>query len=68
MAKIIINQELCKGCQLCVESCPRKIIAISTDRINNRGYRPAVLIDETRCTGCSSCAIMCPDVAITVER
>lgn len=68
MAKIVINQEICKGCQLCVESCPRKIIAISVDKINGRGYRPAVLIDETKCTGCSSCAIMCPDVAITVER
>jgi len=67
MAKIIVNENLCKGCELCVKACPRGIIALS-DRINAKGYHPAELLDESKCTGCCSCAIMCPDVAITVER
>ncbi|HHU06231.1 MAG TPA: 4Fe-4S binding protein [Clostridiales bacterium] len=68
MAKITVNENLCKGCELCVKACPKGIIALSQERINAKGYHPAELLDESKCTGCSSCAIMCPDVAITVER
>ena len=68
MPKITVKTDICKGCELCVNVCPRGIIALSKDKINAKGYHPAELIDEERCTGCSSCAIMCPDVAIIVER
>ena len=68
MAKIIVKEETCKGCELCVNACPRKIIALAKDKINSKGYHPAKLLDESKCTGCASCAMMCPDVAITVER
>ncbi|MCI9273105.1 MAG: 4Fe-4S binding protein [Clostridiales bacterium] len=68
MPKITVKEETCKGCELCVNSCPRKIIALSKDRINSKGYHPAQLIDPEKCTGCASCAMMCPDVAIIVER
>ena len=67
MAKIVVNEFYCKGCELCIKACPKGIIALS-DRINGKGYHPAELMDESKCTGCCSCAIMCPDVAITVER
>lgn len=68
MAKITIDTNICKGCELCVNACPRGIISLSADIINAKGYHPAQLTDESRCTGCASCAIMCPDVAIIVER
>ncbi|HHZ05632.1 MAG TPA: 4Fe-4S binding protein [Clostridiales bacterium] len=68
MAKIEVNENLCKGCGMCVNACPKKIIALDTDKINAKGYHPAKLIDAEKCTGCTSCAIMCPDVAITVSR
>lgn len=68
MAKIFINETLCKGCEMCVNACPKGIIALAKDRINSKGYHPASLTDEEQCIGCKSCAIMCPDVAITVER
>ena len=68
MAKITVNEELCKGCGMCVNACPKKILELSKDKINAKGYHPASLTDESKCTGCTSCAIMCPDVAITVER
>jgi 2-oxoglutarate ferredoxin oxidoreductase subunit delta len=68
MARIIIDETICKGCEMCVNACPRKIIALAKDKINSKGYHPAQLLDESKCTGCRSCAIMCPDVAITVER
>lgn len=68
MAKITINEVVCKGCGMCIIACPRKIIELSKDKINAKGYHPAELTDESLCTGCASCATMCPDVAITVER
>ncbi len=68
MAKITVNEVLCKGCGMCVNACPKHILELAKDRINAKGYHPASMTDESKCTGCTSCAIMCPDVAITVER
>ncbi|MEG1426740.1 MAG: 4Fe-4S binding protein [Oscillospiraceae bacterium] len=68
MAKIIVDESVCKGCSMCVHACPKQIIALSSERINNKGYHPAELIDESKCIGCAFCATMCPDSAITVER
>lgn len=68
MAKITVNEKLCKGCELCVNACPKKIIALDRSTINAKGYHPAHCIDDSQCTGCTSCALTCPDVAITVER
>lgn len=68
MARIIVNEEICKGCGLCRDACPRKIIALAKEKTNSKGYHPAQMQDESKCIGCCACATMCPDMAITVER
>ncbi len=68
MAKVIFDYETCKGCGLCVTACPKKIIFLSKEKINQKGYHPAEVTDQSACIGCASCAIMCPDSVITVER
>lgn len=68
MPKIIVDEKICKGCSMCVHACPKKIIGLSKDRINNKGYHPATLLDADKCIGCAFCATMCPDSAITVEK
>lgn len=40
MAKVIIHEETCKGCGLCVDACPRGVLAINKERINQKGYNP----------------------------
>jgi 2-oxoglutarate ferredoxin oxidoreductase subunit delta len=66
--RILIQEEKCKGCELCTTVCPYNLIQMA-DHYNSKGYRPAMLVDpEGRCTGCTLCAMMCPDVAITVFR
>ena len=68
MAKVIFDKERCKGCGLCETVCPKKIIALEKEEINQKGYHPAGVTDESACIGCGSCAIMCPDTVIKVER
>ena len=67
MAKITIDKEKCKGCQLCAVFCPKKIIKMD-EQLNKRGVHPAGVVDNDRCTGCGFCAIMCPDVCIEVYK
>ena len=68
MARIIVDEKVCKGCSMCIHASPKTIIALAKDRLNAKGYHPAELTDEAACVGCAACATMCPDSAITVER
>ncbi len=68
MAKIIINEELCKGCGLCTTACPKNLLVLSKDKLNSKGYHPAMMTDESKCISCAFCATMCPDVVIEVRK
>jgi len=68
MARITFREERCKGCELCKEVCPRNIIVMIGDKLNEKGYHPAAVIDMGRCTGCGFCATICPGCVITVEK
>lgn len=68
MAKITFRTDWCKGCGLCVDACPKGLIAIDKEVINQKGHHPAGITQPDQCVGCASCAIMCPDCIITVER
>ncbi|MEQ2128936.1 MULTISPECIES: 4Fe-4S binding protein [Caldanaerobacter] len=70
MAKVIFNEDLCKGCELCVNACPKKIIEMDLGKINTKGYHPATIKPENmdKCIACGFCAMMCPDVVITVIK
>lgn len=68
MAKLTFKTDLCKGCGLCVEACPKKLLTISKDKINQKGHSPVEITNPEECVGCAFCATMCPDCIITVER
>jgi NAD-dependent dihydropyrimidine dehydrogenase PreA subunit len=62
-----ITSDLCKGCGLCIEHCPQKVIAF-TSNFNTLGYRYAAYKGEG-CTGCGVCFYCCPEPgAITVYK
>lgn len=67
MAKVTFDENLCKGCGLCVTACPKKIVALK-NTLNAKGYSPAGITNQDECIGCAFCATMCPDCVITVER
>ncbi len=67
-AYIEIDSERCKGCGLCINACPQKIIRFSV-AFNSKGYHYAEQYDpEEKCPGCGFCYMMCPDTCITVYR
>ena len=65
--KLEIDTDECKGCGLCIEACPPKVIKLS-DGLNHYGYRTATYVGAG-CTGCGICFMACPEPgAITVLR
>lgn len=68
MAKLTFQEELCKGCGLCVSACPKGLLRLCKTRLNQKGHTPVELTDEAACVGCAFCATMCPDCVITVEK
>jgi 2-oxoglutarate ferredoxin oxidoreductase subunit delta len=65
-AKVAIDINKCKGCELCVYYCPQETLAMAK-AISARGYPYAIVVQDN-CTGCQECARVCPDVCIEIWR
>ena len=68
MAKVTFDSDRCKGCALCVDACPNKIIVIAKNKMKAKGHSPAEVTQPEKCIGGAFCATMGPDCVITVER
>ena len=70
MNKVTFRTEQCKGCGLCVDACPRKILRLAPVKLNSKGFHPAEMTEEeaVKCIACAMCATMCPDCVIKVEK
>lgn len=66
--QVTIAKNVCKGCGLCVATCPKQILRIDRSILNDKGYNPSHVMDLAACIACGMCAIICPDSAITVEK
>lgn len=64
---IEVDTEKCKGCELCIGSCPFHVINLE-HHVNSKGYHYAYMENPDACTGCTNCAVVCPDGVITVYR
>lgn len=64
---IRVREGYCKGCELCINACPKEAIALASERLNVKGYHPAEPVSDL-CTGCGICALVCPEAAIIVHR
>lgn len=65
---LTFNSEECKGCGVCIEVCPKKLLVEDTYYINIKGVNPAMIANPEECIACANCAIMCPDAVIKVEK
>jgi len=65
--RLQVDTDECKGCGLCVEACPPRVIALG-EKLNHYGYRTAHYAGAG-CTGCGICFLVCPEPgALTVLR
>ena len=62
---VCIEEQVCKGCGICVTNCPKKILEIS-ERRNVKGANVVEQIDPEKCVECGTCQDTCPDLAIWV--
>jgi len=58
--QVIIIEDECKGCGLCVTACPVEGLVLARVRLNRIGYHPVEFIDNG-CTGCGVCFYACPE-------
>ncbi|MGD0408441.1 MAG: 4Fe-4S dicluster domain-containing protein [Candidatus Limnocylindrales bacterium] len=63
---LVIAEEHCKGCELCIAACPKGVLALDHSRVNVLGYHPIELTDAAGCTSCAFCARICPDAVFTI--
>ncbi|MCL2211740.1 MAG: 4Fe-4S binding protein [Treponema sp.] len=63
--KISIDREMCKGCMLCIRSCPVKVLEEDSE-MNSSGSYPAKAVNVEKCIACGNCYEVCPDVCIEV--
>lgn len=57
MFEAFIDEEVCTGCEDCVERCPVKAITV----------HDTAVVDSEKCLGCGLCAGSCPSEAITLH-
>ena len=55
----IIEREWCKGCGICVEFCPTKVL-----ELDEKDKAVAARLED--CIACRMCELRCPDLAIEV--
>ena len=63
--QLSIDKDWCKGCQICINTCPKHLLILSED-LNKVGYHYAVHLKPDQCNGCGLCAQMCTDMAIQI--
>jgi 2-oxoglutarate ferredoxin oxidoreductase subunit delta len=57
---VILDQDLCIGCGLCVELCPKKILYIEENS------QKCQVSDENKCDRLRGCERVCPVAAIKI--
>ncbi len=65
---VVLDEDRCKACSLCIAVCPKHILELAESRFNAKGYAPIQVTDMDACTGCKMCAVVCPDVVFTIYR
>jgi 2-oxoglutarate ferredoxin oxidoreductase subunit delta len=55
-ANLQIKRDLCKGCKICVQFCPKDVLTMEGGKVKIK--------DIEKCIECGLCELRCPDYAI----
>jgi len=69
--QLLVDEELCDYCGLCVPICPEEAIKVEGEPLvvpNDLGFEGKIEIDKDLCIGCGRCAQVCPYQAIDVKK
>ncbi len=58
--KHTIRTAWCKGCNICVAFCPKKVLELQNNKV--------VAVRPEDCIGCRLCELRCPDFVIDIEE
>ncbi len=58
----VVNEDLCNGCELCIQICPFRI-----PRMIEKNEKNIATIDQKQCKGCGTCVSLCPTNAVQLE-
>ena len=78
---VYIDQELCKSCKICINTCPKNVFEIThkvnkkgynyvcdlKHKVNKKGYNYVEAVRAEDCIACHKCEISCPDFVIDIE-
>ena len=64
---IEINENLCKGCDICIEFCPVDVFE-NSDKLNRKGYYVPLVARPDECVDCLLCELLCPELAIIISK
>jgi len=56
----VIRERYCKGCNICVAFCPKKVLSLREGKVWPER--------SELCVGCHLCELRCPDFAIEVRE
>lgn len=56
--EIVIHENACRGCEMCVDICPTNVFVIDEERHSTASH-------PEDCIACLSCAYICPSTAIS---
>ncbi|MEM4487592.1 MAG: 4Fe-4S dicluster domain-containing protein [Desulfurococcaceae archaeon] len=65
--KVNVIFDRCKGCGICIEVCPTKVL-VASNALNKYGFHPPEPANIDKCIGCRLCEYHCPDFVIFVEE
>jgi len=67
--RLSLNKNLCNGCGLCAEICPKEAIKVTPAEITEGrlAKKPTIDFDVNSCNLCGECAVLCPLNALKME-
>jgi len=60
----VVDNDLCNGCQICVDRCQFGAIAMKKERPSEKHE---AVVDPEKCYGCGLCVVKCPTEALSIK-